>query len=228
MSPETLRQIGRLCLKHGFQLCVHAIGDRANREVLNAYAELFQGRSQPKELRWRIEHAQHLDPDDIPRFGQLGVIAAMQGIHCTSDASFVIKRLGKQRSQNGAYAWRSLLDSGATIVNGTDAPVEAVSPIDCFYATVTRKDRTGAAFFPEQRMTRQEALKAYTINGAYAAFEENSKGSLTPGKLADITVLSADLLTVPEEEIRNTRVFYTIVGGQVVFDLSKDGQNNAY
>ncbi|RJP34136.1 MAG: amidohydrolase [Candidatus Omnitrophota bacterium] len=216
-SIASLKETARLAIKNGFQLCTHAIGDRANREMLNIYEETFQNHPEKKDLRWRIEHAQHLHPADIPRFGQLGVIAAMQGCHCPSDAPFVITRLGEKRAKQGAYAWRSLIDNHAMIVNGTDAPVEDVSPIQCFHASVTRRLRDGAVFFPEQRMSREEALRSYTINAAYAAFEEEIKGSLTPGKLADITILSKDILTIPDEELLQTEVLYTIIGGQVVY-----------
>jgi predicted amidohydrolase YtcJ len=196
---------------------VHAIGDRANREVLNVYQATFQAHPDKHDLRWRIEHAQHLDPADIPRFGQLGVIAAMQAIHCTSDAPFVIARLGEKRAQAGAYVWRSLLDSGAVVGNGTDAPVEEVDPIACYYASVTRKTKDGSLFYPQQCMTRMEALKSYTLSNAFAAFEDDQKGSLAAGKLADITVLSRDILTVPPDDIPGTRVLYTIVGGKIAY-----------
>lgn len=210
-----IEETARLALAHGFQLCVHAIGDRGNRETLDLFERVFKTQPDKKDLRWRIEHAQHLHPSDIPRFARLGVIASMQGSHATSDAPFVIPRLGEQRAREGAYVWRSLLASGAVIINGSDAPVEPVDPMVSFYASVTRRLKDGKAFFPEQRMTREEALRSYTINAAYAGFEESLKGSITPGKLADITVLSRDILTVREDEIPGTQVVYTIVGGKV-------------
>ena len=216
-----LRQVADFAVKNNFQLCVHAIGDRANREALNVYESVFDANVEKTDLRWRIEHAQHLNPADIPRFGKLGVIAAMQGIHCTSDAPFVVARIGQQRAEEGAYAWRKLVDSGATVGNGTDAPVEDVDPIACFYATVTRKGKDGKAFFPAERLTRMEALRTYTINNAFAAFEENEKGSLVKGKLGDITILSSNILTIPEEEIKNSRVEFTIVGGKVMYERTK-------
>ncbi|UCC75049.1 MAG: amidohydrolase [Gemmatimonadota bacterium] len=217
-SPmEALHETARLAVEHDFQLCVHAIGDRANREVLDVYEAAFQANPDRTGLRWRIEHAQHLHPDDIPRFGQLGVIAAMQGVHCTSDGPWVIPRLGEQRAREGAYVWRSLWETGAVVSNGTDAPVEDVDPIASYYATVSRKMSDGNAFFAEQRLTRMEALQTYTIKAAYAGFEEETKGSLTPGKLADITVLSKDILTIPEDEIPTAEVVYTIVGGEVMY-----------
>ena len=217
---ETIRETAEMAITNGFQLCVHAIGDRANREVLNVYEATFKAHPDQHDLRWRIEHAQHLDPADIPRFGQLGVIAAMQGIHCTSDAPFAILRLGEKRAEAGAYVWRSLLDSGAVVGNGTDAPVEEVNPIACYYASVTRKTKDGSLFYPKQCMTRMEALKSYTLSNAFAAFEENQKGSLLAGNLADITVLSRDILTVPADEIPDTRILYTIVGGKIAYQAN--------
>jgi predicted amidohydrolase YtcJ len=214
---EALHETARLAMEHDYQLCVHAIGDRANREVLDVYEAAFQASPDRSDLRWRIEHAQHLHPDDIPRFGELGVIAAMQGIHCTSDGPWVMPRLGEQRAREGAYVWRTLWDTGAVISNGTDAPVEDVDPIASYYATVSRVMPNGEVFFPEQRLSRMEALQTYTIKSAYAGFEEDIKGSLTPGKLADITVLSRDILTIPEDEIPATEVVYTIVGGKVMY-----------
>jgi predicted amidohydrolase YtcJ len=212
-----IRKTAELAIANDFQLCIHAIGDRANREVLDLYESVFREHPDKKNLRWRDEHTQHLSPADIPRFGKLGVIASMQAIHCTSDAPYVIPRLGPQRAKEGAYVWRSLIDSGAVVTNGTDAPVEEVSPIASFYAAVSRKLKDGTRFFPEQRMTREEALRSYTVNNAFAAFEEKSKGSLTPGKLADITVLSKDIMTVPEDDIPTTQVVYTIVGGKIAY-----------
>ena len=214
----TIAGLAQQCRAHGLQLCVHAIGDRANREVLNLFETSFSG-TPDAGARWRIEHAQHLDPQDIPRFNQLGVVAAMQAIHCTSDAPFVVKRLGKQRAREGAYAWRRLLNTGARLANGTDAPVEDVDPLPCLYAAVTRKRTdTGLVFFPEQCMTRQEALCSYTRWNAYAAFEEREKGSLAPGKRADITILSEDLLHCPPETILQARVLKTIVGGRIAYE----------
>ncbi len=214
---EEIKETARLALAHGFQLCVHAIGDRANRETLNIFEESFRAHPEKKDLRWRIEHAQHLSAADIPRFAQLGVIASMQGIHCTSDAPFVTARLGAKRAEEGAYVWQKLMKSGAIVINGTDAPVEDVSPIASFYASVTRKLGNGSVFYPDQRMSREDALKSYTWSTAYAAFEENVKGSLTAGKLADITVLSSDILTAPEDEILKTEVVCTVVGGKIAY-----------
>ena len=217
MPVPELAQTAAIAIENGFQLAVHAIGDRANREALNVFEEAFKAHPDKSDLRWRIEHAQHLNAADIPRFGRLAVIASMQGIHCTSDGPYVPVRLGAQRAEEGAYVWQKLMKSGAIVANGTDAPVEAVDTIPNFHALVTRKMNNGQAFYPDQKMTREEALKAYTINGAYAAFEENIKGSLATGKLADITILSKDILTIPEDEILQTEVLYTIVGGKVVY-----------
>ena len=219
-DPGDIRKAAEIAIANGMQLCAHAIGDRANREVLNIYESVFQEHPDKTGLRWRIEHAQHLDPADIPRFAQLGVIASMQAIHCTSDAPFVIARLGEKRAEAGAYVWQKLIKTGAVVTNGTDAPVEDVNPIPNFYAAVSRKLKDGTVFFPDQRMTREEALRAYTLNNAYAAFEEKIKGSITPGKLADITVLSKDIMTISEDEIPSARVVYTIVGGKVLYDGS--------
>jgi predicted amidohydrolase YtcJ len=213
--PASIVETARLAIQNDYQLCVHAIGDRANRETLDVFEQAFKANPGKRDLRWRVEHAQHLGAADIPRFGQLGVIAAMQGIHCTSDAPYVLARLGAQRAGEGAYVWQKLLKTGAVIANGTDAPVEDVDPIPSFYASVSRKLKDGTVFYPDQRMTRMEALKSYTIDGAYAGFEEGNRGSLKPGKYADITVLSKDILTVPEGDIPSARVVYTIVGGKV-------------
>ena len=216
-TVDSVKESARLAIENDFQFCVHAIGDRANQETLNIFEAAYKAHPDKKDLRWRDEHSQHLHPEDILRFGQLGVIASMQGIHCTSDAPYVIKRLGKKRAEEGAYVWQKLMESGAIICNGTDAPVEFIDPIACFYATVTRKLKDGTVFYADQRMSRKEALRSYTLNCAYAGFQEDILGSLTPGKLADITVLSKDIMTVPDDEILNTEVVYTIVGGKVLY-----------
>jgi predicted amidohydrolase YtcJ len=214
---ERLKSAAELAIRHGYQVNTHAIGDRANREVLNVYQAVFQANPDKKDLRWRDEHSQHIDPADQPRFAQLGVIASMQAVHATSDGPWVTKRIGEKRAREGAYVWRNLMSSGAMVTNGTDTPVEDVNPIPNFYSAVTRQTADGTPFYPEQKMTREEALKAYTLNNAYAAFEESFKGSLTPGKLADITVLSRDILTIPDDSIPAVRVVYTIIGGQVKY-----------
>ncbi len=215
VAPDEMKATAQFAIEHDFQVATHAIGDRANRETLNVYEETFKAHPDKKDVRWRIEHAQHINAADIPRFGALGVVAAMQGIHCTSDAPYVLARLGFQRAEEGAYAWQKLMKTGAIIANGTDAPVEETDPLPGYYALVTRKQKSGQVFYGDQKMTRDEALKACTYNGAYAAFEEKTRGSLSPGKLADIIVLSADITKIPEEEIQKQEVLYTIVGGKV-------------
>jgi hypothetical protein len=216
---DDIRQTAELAIVHGYQVAIHAIGDRGNREVLDIYEEAFKRHPEAngKQLRWRIEHAQHISAADIPRFGQLGVIASMEGIHCTSDAPYVLARLGPQRAEEGAYVWQKLMKTGAIIANGTDAPVEDIDPIPSFYASVARKLKDGSVFFPDQRMSRMEALRSYTINAAYAGFDEGVKGSLAVGKLADVTVFSKDIMTIPEDEIPTAQVLYTIVGGTVQY-----------
>lgn len=214
---STIRKTANIALENGFQMCTHAIGDKGNHEILNIYEKIFEQNDDKKDLRWRIEHAQHLDRKDIPRFSELGVIAAMQGVHATSDAPFVIKRLGRERAKRGAYVWRKLIDNGAIICNGTDAPVESVNTIENYYSSVTRQMLEGSTFFPEEKMTRMEALKSYTINGAVASFQDDKLGSLEIGKLADITILSNDITTISDESLKNTQVEMTIVGGKVVY-----------
>ena len=211
---DTIAAIAAACRDQNLQFCVHGIGDRGNREILN----VFEKTGMKPDSRWRVEHAQHIDPIDQPRFKQLGVIASMQAIHCTSDAPFVVKRLGETRARTGAYAWRNLLDSGAHLSNGTDTPVEDVNPFPCLFASVTRQYRPSEpAFFPEQAMTRQEALLSYTIWNAYAAFEEKDKGSIAVGKLADIVILDRDILRCNPLLMPQTKVIATIVGGKTVY-----------
>ena len=215
---QELKNIAELAITYGFQMRVHAIGDRGNREVLNIYQEKFMQHPKAVDLRWAIEHAQHLSAQDIPRFASMGVIAAMQSVHCTSDMGFVPERLGNKRAEDGAYVWKKLINSGAIICNGTDAPVEDINPIECFYSAVTRKNAEGKTFYPDQKMTRLEALKSYTVNGAYASFEENVKGTIEKGKYADLIVLSNDLLKCSDEEIKNTKVLYTIINGKIAYE----------
>lgn len=221
MPPELIGKYSSEALAAGFQVGTHAIGDRANREVLDQYQAAFEADPQAaRDARFRIEHAQHVDPADQGRFASLGVIAVMQGIHFSSDIPWAIDRLGEKRIAEDAYLWRNLLDSGAHLANSTDVPVEPCDPIANFYASVTRKTLSGRSFawsHPEQAMTREQALRSYTIEGAYAAFEETEKGSIEVGKLADLTILSQDLLTVPEDKLLRTTVRYTIVGGKVVY-----------
>jgi predicted amidohydrolase YtcJ len=215
---EDIERTAEIAVKHGFQVNTHAIGDRGNRETLDIYQRVFERAGvDGRALRWRVEHAQHIDPADVPRFGELGVIAAMQGIHCTSDGPWIASRLGEERTRATSYPWRDLIETGAIIGNGTDVPVEPINAIASYYASVSRVTKDGTTFYPEQVMTRSEALQSYTINNAIAAFEEDLKGSLTPGKLADIVVLSQNLLTVEEDRIPDTQVDMTILGGAIVY-----------
>ena len=208
-------------LQHGFQVCSHAIGDRANKEILDRYEIAFEELAdRASDHRFRIEHAQHLHPDDIPRFAGLGVIPAMQAVHLSSDRPWAIDRLGEQRIKEGAYMWQALLQSGIPIVNGTDVPVEPLSPIASLYASISRKTLKGTpegGYEPEQKMTREQALRSYTLDAAYGAFEEDIKGSITVGKLADFTIYSQDLMTVAEDEFLNTEIAMTIFDGKVVY-----------
>ncbi len=222
MPMDEIKAITERGYKAGFQVCIHAIGDRANREVLDIYEETFKlyPESAPEEPRFRIEHAQHFHPDDIPRFAELGVIPAMQAIHMSSDRPWAIQRLGLRRIKWGAYMWQTLLQSGAKIVNGTDAPVEPVTPMASFYASVSRKTLKGtppAGYEPEEKMSREQALRSYTLDAAYGAFREDRKGSIEVGKWADLTVLDKDIMTIPEEEILTTKVEMTVIGGEIVY-----------
>jgi hypothetical protein len=213
-----LKSNAKFAAKYDLQMCIHAIGDRANREILDIYENIFIKNKTKKDWRWRIEHAQHLNTADIPRFAKLGVIPSMQSVHCTSDASFVPKRLGALRAAQEAYVWRELIDAGSTIVNGTDAPVESVNPLPNLYAAMTRKLQTGESFYPEHAMTRLEALQSYTINNAFGGFEETKKGSLEVGKYADIVILNQNLLTCDFEKIQEAKVIFTIVNGEIKFE----------
>lgn len=209
-------------LKSGIQVETHAIGDRANRIILDLYEKALAAvpvneRKTP-DPRYRVEHAQILDPADIPRFVKLGVIPSMQPSHAIGDLHFAPSRLGLKRLA-GAYAWQTLIKSGVVIAGGSDAPVERGEPMIEFYAAVARKDLrgfSGEGWHPEQRVTREQALKMFTIWAAYAAFEEKIKGSIEPGKLADLTVLSSDIMRVPEAEIPKTRCLMTVIHGEVV------------
>lgn len=215
---DTLGRMARIAAREGFQVAFHAIGDRANRELLDMYQKIFQEDPAAHRLRWRIEHAQHLNPADIPRFAQLGVIASMQSIHACSDAPMVVTRLGEKRAEEGAYVWRKLIDSGAIVLDGTDTPVEDTNPVPGFYCALTRAyDHGRKTFFPGQVKTPAEALRDYAWNNAYAMFQEDKLGSLSPGKLADVVVFSGDLLKMPSDQILRTRVLYTIVGGKLVY-----------
>lgn len=210
---EAMDSLATRALANGLQLCVHAIGDRANHEVL----QIFNKKGVSPKNRWRIEHAQHVDPRDIPSFRDMGVIASMQAIHCTSDAPFVERRLGKERASSGAYVWKSMVQAGVHFANGTDAPVERINPFDCIYATVTRKrPDNNFEFYPEQKLSRDEALLSYTLWNAYASFEEQEKGSITPGKLADFVILNQNLLHCSDEDILKTKAEEVYIGGNKV------------
>lgn len=218
-TPEHIRATAEMALRKGFQVNVHAIGDRGNRIVLDAFDSAL--RKFPRaDHRFRIEHAQTISRQDIPRFAALGVIPSMQSSHQTSDMGWIERRLGPERVK-GAYAWRSLLETGVIIPNGTDAPVERVNPLITFHSAVTRQNpdnQPPGGWYPDQRMTRDEALKSMTIWPAYAAFEEKLLGSITPGKYADFVVLDQDIMRVPEAAIMNTRVVATYVGGKAVYE----------
>jgi predicted amidohydrolase YtcJ len=219
LVPEgRVRSVALNALKNGFQLNVHAIGDRANRTVLNEFESAL--RETPRvDHRFRVEHAQIIHPDDIPRFARLGVIPSMQASHQTSDMYWAGNRLGPTRLL-GAYAWRSLLNSGVIIPNGSDLPVEKTDPLISFHASVSRQDDANwptGGWFPEQRMTREEALKSMTIWAAYSAFMEKEVGSLEPGKYADFVVLDQDIMQVPAELLLRTRVLSTYLGGKAVY-----------
>ncbi len=214
---EDIRASAELAARHGYQMAIQGIGDRAARELLDIYENIYSQQPGRHDLRWRIEHCQVIHPDDLMRFSRLWVIASIRGIFATSDGPWVVDRLGTERTRERGYQYRSLYESGAIVVNGTDPPVEDIDPIANFYATVTRLMSDGTVFQPEQRLTREQALKTYTVNAAYAGFEEDLKGSLTVGKLADITVLSQDIMTVPEDQILDTVVEYTIIGGRICY-----------
>ncbi|MDH5344569.1 MAG: amidohydrolase [Gammaproteobacteria bacterium] len=217
-TVEDIERTAEIAVKHGFQVNTHAIGDRGVREVLDLYERAWKKMGvEGKDLRWRIEHSQHIDPVDVPRFGKLGVIAAVQAIHGTSDGPWIPSRLGDERAKATSQPWRDLFNTGAIVTNGTDVPVEPIDAISSYYASVSRMMVNGERFYPEHAMTREEALRTYTLNNAIAAFEEDIKGTLTPGKYADIVVLSQDLLTVAEEKIPATKVDITIVGGEIKY-----------
>lgn len=224
LPMDTVLKTSKDALARGFQVCSHAIGDRANQEVLNRYEMAFREYPSITDHRFRIEHAQHLHPSDIPRFAQLGVIPAMQAVHLSSDRPWAIERLGEKRIVEGAYMWQSLLKSGAKVINGTDAPVELLTPIASFFGSVTRQTLKGepdGGYEPNEKMTREQALRSYTLDAAYGAFEEKQKGSIAVGKLADFTVFSQDIMTVPDSLLLKTMVVRTILGGKTVYEVRK-------
>ncbi|MFL6540668.1 MAG: amidohydrolase [Chthoniobacterales bacterium] len=227
-KPEDLSRVFEQALRRGIQIQTHAIGDRANRLILDLYEAAFKAvppnERKVAEPRWRIEHAQNISAPDIPRFAKLGVIPSMQPSHAISDLFFAPARLGKERLA-GAYAWQSLIKSGAIIPGGSDAPVERGEPMIEFYAAVARKSIDGFSnedWHHEQAVTREQALKMFTAWPAFGAFEEKDKGSIEVGKLADLTVLSADIMKIPEPEILKTRCVMTVVGGEIAFETPNE------
>jgi predicted amidohydrolase YtcJ len=224
IKEEVLGPFLEEALRKGVQVETHAIGDRGNRFILDAYEKAFKAvppaARKIREPRWRIEHSQIVNPADIPRFAKLGVIPSMQASHAIGDLHFAPSRLGIARLA-GAYAWQSFIKSGSIVPGGSDAPVERGEPMIEFYAAVARKDMkgfSGAGWHPEEAVTREQALKMFTVWPAYAAFEEKLRGSIESGKLADFTVLSADIMKIPEMEILNTRCVMTVIGGEIVYE----------
>lgn len=222
LPMETVTEVSEKALASGFQVCSHAIGDRANREILDRYEAAFNKypNIDRRAQRFRIEHAQHLSEEDIARFGEMNIVAAMQAIHMSSDRPWAIDRLGEERIVEGAYVWQKLMQSGAVVCNGTDAPVEPLDPLPSFYASISRKTLEGfpeEGFEADQAMTRAQALKSYTLDGAYAEFEEDFKGSIEVGKAADFTIFNKNIMTIPEQEILKTKVSMTVVGGEIVY-----------
>ena len=224
LPRQRLEEIVELALRHDYQAAIHAIGDGANRRVLDIYEEAFARRpDEDSDRRFRIEHAQIVHPDDIGRFAALGVTAAMQGVHSTSDGPWTPTRLGAERTESEAFPFRSLQESGALIVNGTDSPVERINPFASIAGLAVGLMNNGEVFNPHHLLTREQALATYTINPAIAAFEEEVRGSIVAGKLADFTITAEDPLTVPDEQLVATRVVMTIVGGDVVYSTDELG-----
>ena len=230
MTKNILVQEAEHALDAGFQICTHAIGDRANAFVLDAYQEALKSRGAAgRDVRFRIEHAQVLSPPDIGRFNALGVLPMMQPSHCTSDMPWAPDRLGPERIM-GAYAWKSLIRQGSIVPGGSDFPVESPDPLRGFYAAITRQDRNGepaGGWNPGERLTREEALKSFTAWGAYAAFQEREKGTIEPGKWADLVVLTDDIMTIDPPKILTTRVLKTIIAGEVVYDAPPESGASA-
>jgi predicted amidohydrolase YtcJ len=224
---EEIEASAELAMQHDYQMAIQGIGDRAVRVLLDIFETSYEeaarqadaGVDVPRstDFRWRIEHAQVIHPDDLPRFVESEIIPSVQGIFACSDGIWVEERLGPERTLERGYLYRTLYDMGAVVLNGTDPPVELIDPIASYDCTVTRRLSNGSFFMPEQSLTREQALRSYTINNAYAAFEEDLKGSLTPGKYADITVLTKDILTIPDDELSSVEVAYTIIGGEVKY-----------
>jgi predicted amidohydrolase YtcJ len=218
---EEIEASAKLALQHDYQMAIQGIGDRAYRELLDIYAAAFAEHPDQADLRWRIEHAQVIHPDDIARTVELGVIPAVQGIFACSDGPWVEERLGEERTRERGYIFNTLAEAGLVPTNGTDPPVDEISPIGSFHCSVTRELPDGTLFQPQEAYSRERALYSYTMGNAIAAFEEDIKGSITPGKLADITVLSQNLLTVPDDALLDTEIAMTIVGGRIRY---RDGE----
>jgi predicted amidohydrolase YtcJ len=218
---EEIEASARLAIEHDYQLAIQGIGDRAYRELLNIYEAEFEKHPEKSDLRWRIEHAQVIHPEDIDRTVALSVIPAVQGIFACSDGPWVVDRLGPERTRERGYIFNTLAEAGLVPTNGTDPPVDEIDPIGSFYCSVTRILPDGTTFQPQEVYSRERAIYSYTMGNAIAAFEEDIKGSITPGKLADITILSQDLLTVPDAEIMDTEIVMTILGGRVRY---RDGE----
>ena len=213
---ESLEKTAEIAKELDVQVCIHAIGDRGNREVIDVFEKVAG--DEIGESRWRIEHAQHLNPTDIDRIADLNIIASMQTVHCTSDAPYAVKRLGEKRIEEGAYVWQTLLNKNVHIANGTDAPIERINPFENLYAAVTRKRLdNNEAFYPNQKMSRKKALEIYTQANAFAGFQEDWKGKIEKGYVADIVILDTNLLTCEERDIPNTKVLYTLVDGQIKY-----------
>lgn len=213
---ESLEKTAEIAKELDVQVCIHAIGDRGNREVIDVFEKVAG--DEIGERRWRIEHAQHLNPTDIDRIADLNIIASMQTVHCTSDAPYAVKRLGEKRIEEGAYLWQTLLNKNVHIANGTDAPIERINPFENLYAAITRKKLdSDEAFYPDQKMSREKALEIYTQANAYAGFQEDWKGKIEKGYVADIVILDTNLLTCNEADIPKTKVLYTLVDGQVKY-----------
>jgi predicted amidohydrolase YtcJ len=218
---EEIEASAKLAMQHDYQMAIQGIGDRAYRELLDIYAAAFAAHPDKTDLRWRIEHAQVIHPDDVPRTVELGVIPAVQGIFACSDGPWVDERLGEERTRERGYIFNTLAEAGLVPTNGTDPPVDEISPIGSFHCSVTRRLPDGSLFQPQEAYSRERALYSYTMGNAIAAFEEDIKGSITPGKLADITVLSQNLLTVPDDALLDTEIVMTVVGGRIRY---RDGE----
>jgi hypothetical protein len=229
MSETRIAQLTERAVRAGLQPCVHAIGDRANRMVLDAFERVLRRAGGNGDVRPRIEHAQVISPQDVPRFGKLGVIASVQSAHQVSDMGWAQARLGPERLR-GAYAWRSLIDAGAILANGTDAPVESVSTLRMFHAAISRQDENGepaGGWHPQERMTRREALASMTLWAAHANFQEKLIGSITPGKYADFVVMDRDWTIVRPEEIMETKILATYFAGRRVYSLEQGSGGGA-